>query len=317
MLYRQGSPFPQGALELFVDVLRAAEETRLSFAKIPLPAPEDFELRLVVFETRTLRRGNVVRATDAYFRVALRGHDGAEQLQESDVHYGVLDGNARFNWRFKYSLRLPLGSRRSLDGIYLDLQVWDHALTGEGEMIAGSRVNLSKLARDAWLGRDWLKERESSVKYEKVGQRLWLGLVSGGGAANVSATPAGDVAISIQLMPAEVAAKRPAGFGRDQPNRNPVLPEPARSKSRAVTERLSAIVREEVAEAMRDGAREAMLQEIERRKRQLTPEQLHGAQRYFQCGAASAVLCLLALFLLQLMANLLVAAYAFVNIRDV
>jgi hypothetical protein len=38
----------------------------------------------------------------------------------------------------------------------------------------------------------------------------------------------GEVELAIELLPAELAAKRPAGDGRSDPNQNPSLPEPDR-----------------------------------------------------------------------------------------
>jgi hypothetical protein len=309
-LWREGASVVQGALELWVEVLPLSDALHSPAESIALPAPESFEMRVLLFETRFLRKRGVVGSTDAYMRVALRGHDGAVQLQETDVHWSVVDGAAAFNWRFIFRLTLPLASRRRLDGIYLDVQAWDRSLMGDDELLSGGVVPVSKLCRDAWLSRDWLKSTDSSISIEHGSQRrrrFWVPLVSRGGASEVDTKPAGDVAMSVELMPREVAGKVVAGHGRDPPNRNPVLPEPQRERRRAFTDRITRVIRQEIQVAMRESAQRVFENEIARRRRQITPARL----RLLICIGLAVVSIFVGIILLQLLANVLVTTFAF------
>jgi hypothetical protein len=53
----------------------------------------------------------------------------------------------------------------------------------------------------------------------------------------------GEVELAIELLPAELAAKRPAGDGRSDPNQNPSLPEPDRMSLLALASPLGALKR--------------------------------------------------------------------------
>jgi len=185
----------------------------------------------------------------------------------------VYDGAATFNWRYIFKLKLPLASQRSTDSLYLDLQAWDHALIGEGELIAGARVSIARLCADVWRDRRYLADAEQPLVEVHNGQkRFWLPLYSGGGAAEVEARVSGDVCVSLEAMPRSVAQTRPAGHGRDPPNRNPVLPEPHRNQTQALTARFASVVREEVRAALVEGSKAVIESEIRRHMRQLTPE---------------------------------------------
>lgn len=304
MLYRETSSAAQGSLDLWVEVLSWQEWKATPYKEIALAPPEEFELRLIIFETKRLRKSGTIRAMDPYFRCRLVGHGGPMQSQETDVHWGVIDGMGLFNWRFIFKLTLPLSSRRSLQGLHIDMQVWDHALIGEGEVIATARIDVSRLCKNAWLEREDLKQHDRTLPLEPKGvgsQRFWVDMASS--ANEERATSAGEVAISLEAMPAEVAKKRPAGQGRDPPNRYPVLPEPRRSRTNSgFSERFTSIMRDEMRISMADSVKAVIDSEIQRQQRQLTPERL----RLAQCGAGCAACVFISVILFQVVANVII-----------
>lgn len=303
VLYRETASAPQGALDLWVEVLSLQEWKASPYKEIALAPPEEFELRLVVYETRRLRRSGG-RAMDPYVRCQLVGHGGPPQQQQTDVHWGVLTGEASFNWRFVFRLTLPLSTRRSLEGLHLRLQAWDHALIGEGELSATARIDLSRLCKSAWLSRERLKAQERALALEpkKGTNRFWVEL-SQGALGDTGAPSAGDVAVSLEVLPVEVARKRPAGQGRDPPNRHPVLPEPQRSRRNAgFSDRLASIMRDEIRISMADSLKAALESEIQRQQRQLTPERV----RLARCGGGVLAAVFVVVVLFQVVANVII-----------
>jgi hypothetical protein len=307
VLHRETAQAAQGALEMWVDVLTLDEARLLPFKEIALAPPEDFELRLIVYETRRLRKLGTIRSMDAYFKIRLDGHGGPLQMHESDVHWGVVDGCAVFNWRFLFRLTLPLSAGRSaaMHGVHLDVQVWDHALIGAGEIIAAARVDLSKLCARAWREREELKAHDRTLPLEVRGEpRFWLalGAATAEGATDALNPVVGEMAVSLELMPIEVAKKRPAGSGRDPPNRNPVLPEPQRARTKAFSDRFTSIMRDEFRTSMAESAKQAIQGEISNQQRQLTPERLW----LVRCSVGVSVCLFLSVIAFQLAANVIV-----------
>lgn len=261
-------------------------------------------MRLIIFETRRLRKAGAIRAIDPYFVCRLVGHGGPAQKDQTDVHWGVVDGQALYNHRFLFRLFLPLTSRRSLEGLHIEMQVWDHALIGDGEVIAGARIDVSRLCKNAWLGREQLKQNDRTLPLEPKGgsQRFWVEMMSSS-AHEERALSAGEVAISLEAMPIDVARKRPAGTGREPPNRYPVLPEPQRTRNnKGFSDRFTSIMRDEIRLSMAESVKAAIESEIQRQQRQLTPERLWRVQ----CGGACAACVLVSVILFQVVANIII-----------
>ena len=53
--------------------------------------------------------------------------------------------------------------------------------------------------------------------------------------------PRGELELAIELLPGELASKRPAGDGRSDPNQHPSLPEPDRASLLSLANPLTAL----------------------------------------------------------------------------
>jgi len=102
-------------------------------------------------------------------------------------------------------------------------------------------------------------------------------------------------------MPEAVSLDLPAGTGRDLPNRNPVLPDPQRHET-AIAARFAGIVREETRQAIIEGSKAVIENEVERQLRQLTPTR----RRILAFSGVSGIVAFALLIILQVIANVVI-----------
>ena len=105
-LKKPGIKTAQGIIEMFVEVLPANRAKLCPPAKIERPPPEEYELRLVIWETRGLPYEDGRKTIDAMITVTYdpEGYLGKTIQKQTDCHLGCDDGKAIFNWRMKFNL---------------------------------------------------------------------------------------------------------------------------------------------------------------------------------------------------------------------
>jgi len=74
-------------------------------------------LRVVAWETKDIGLFDVEDTSDAYIRAYLDPNND----QHTDVHYRCQEGNASFNWRLVFPIKLSAHQQQSV----LTLQLWD------------------------------------------------------------------------------------------------------------------------------------------------------------------------------------------------
>lgn len=212
-LAKPGSELTQGVVEMWVEMYRLEDAVNAPIVDIRRPTTVEWELRLVVWETRNIPLFDDHNYANLYIRGELifETEEGVEveQFHETDSHTGLKDGRGIFNYRMKYKFEAPCKFPR------LKLFVWErwllsHTALGEAEL------DLSSLIREAAM----------SVQQKDVIERprRWISL-------NHSSWPGqarGDLDIQMSVVTAQYAEKHPVGNARDAPNENPFLSEPPR-----------------------------------------------------------------------------------------
>lgn len=207
-LWTDVSRCPQGRLEMFVEVLTPEEAARIPPKNIAPPQPKPFELRLVVWQTRKCAPKDE-KKSDIFVSAMMDGMPRSER-QETDSHWNSKDGTGSFNWRMKFPLMLPYPNPR------LKLQIWDKDLISADDIIAEAILNLSKYFKRAY-------KTDKGFEFTEK----WIQCYH----PDFGAAVQGEIQVTLELLPKEIADIRPNGYRRDDPNQYPFLKPPIRPES--------------------------------------------------------------------------------------
>jgi len=240
-----GATGNQGNLEVWVEMFEAGDEAPKPLP-IASPAIVECELRVIVFKARNVVNKDMGGQNDLFFKVGLVGVDHKQtrfgSTQTTDTHYFATDGKGSFNYRLLYRFTIPVTKAK------LRLAAYDRDVIGANDNIGEAVVPLTGLCRDLMRAIDVSPEGElgenayaeiskkdqpetnsgfggkfgSFMDGETVG--LWVPLYH----PSKNEQMQGEVEIMVQLMPVRKAEQKPAGKGREQPNRDPVLEPPVR-----------------------------------------------------------------------------------------
>eukprot|EP01068_Selenidium_serpulae_P004197 Selendium_serpulae@DN3452_c0_g1_i1.p1 len=202
-----------GTLEMWIEMLDLADEAEFPRTELKPPLPTELELRLVMWGARSLSFANLGKeSVDAKIKCTLdcSSYKGKQPvMQETDIHYNSRNGNAVFNWRFVFSkIVLPVTSCN------LQVAAYDHKNVGADVFIG--EVNLEL--------RRYLERLGQTLSRKEVDAELKLF-----NRANKSA--AGFVQLTVQMLSMSEAQSAQVGLGREDPNRNPRLPQPEDGRS--------------------------------------------------------------------------------------
>jgi len=147
------------------------------------------------------------KSSDIFITAYPEGQDP----QPTETHWKCTNGNGVFNWRLKYPMVLPSPALPTFK-----VQVWDRNVVHADAVICEANINLRSLYQRAikkgsdreFIGKQWV-----ALKHPK--------------APGIQ----GEVQISFELLTKSESVKSPAGFGREDPNMNPNLPEPKRPET--------------------------------------------------------------------------------------
>ena len=165
---------------------------------------ETYEIRIVIWETREipLVDGDSV---DIFVRCTFdpTGWSKDEVALNPDTHMSSKDGHGQFNWRMKFTLKVPCDFPR------LKFQVLDAGVVSD-EAIGETTLNLRSTVKKV-QGLDSLSVPKSFVAFtnpcdpeEERGMMLF----------------------SLDILTKEDADQDPVGLGQDEPNHDPVLVRP-------------------------------------------------------------------------------------------
>eukprot|EP01016_Furgasonia_blochmanni_P007684 TRINITY_DN1307_c0_g1_i2.p1 TRINITY_DN1307_c0_g1~~TRINITY_DN1307_c0_g1_i2.p1 ORF type:complete len:498 (-),score=69.53 TRINITY_DN1307_c0_g1_i2:413-1906(-) len=123
----------QGSVECIVEILKASYNEKLPRSKIEPPKPQEFEIRLIIWETFEVPRIGQ-SAVDIFVRVtyAPEGWASEEISKQTDTHMGSDDGWGIFNWRMKFALKLPCNFPRLRFSVFESHAATADVSLGEG-----------------------------------------------------------------------------------------------------------------------------------------------------------------------------------------
>ena len=123
---------------MWVEVLTQEEARKIPMARLQVQAKDEYEIRLIVWETRDIPLANG-QSVDIFVKVQFdpTGWSGTLVEKQTDVHYGSKDGIGLFNYRFKFDVSTPCEFPR------LKFQLYDYGLMSN-ESIGDSILNLKK-----------------------------------------------------------------------------------------------------------------------------------------------------------------------------
>eukprot|EP00455_Lapot_gusevi_P005654 TRINITY_DN1241_c0_g1_i9.p2 TRINITY_DN1241_c0_g1~~TRINITY_DN1241_c0_g1_i9.p2 ORF type:complete len:435 (-),score=156.41 TRINITY_DN1241_c0_g1_i9:61-1365(-) len=209
-LHAPSSSAPQGKLSMFIDILTADEAKRNPLIHIKPPAPEPYELRVIVWGCREVTiKDEFTEQNDLYVTGQL-DVPGVE-MQSTDTHLRSKNGKGNFNWRFKFPIYLPAKNPPRFR-----MQIWDLDFFSADDSICEIYMSLKGLCKKAFAKKDRIKvtrNRKERFWFEDLRHSNFPG-------------NQGRLEVSMEIMPKVQAEQIPAGFGRSDPNCNPYLPEP-------------------------------------------------------------------------------------------
>ncbi|KAH7819075.1 putative myoferlin-like protein [Monocercomonoides exilis] len=248
-LWSPASSFPQGKIEMWLEIM-TPEEARLNPPKpIQAPSIEGWELRVVIWNTKDvvfkdIKSGSPLKKMaemeagiedDSQLKksqkksfcqemcscsndfmnqdksdIFLTGKmELTKDQQETDVHWRSTNGIGNFNWRFVFPLTLPCHVPR------LKLQIWDKNMLSANDSIAEAVLHLGGVFKAAYR-----------TKQNQTIRKQWLVMTH-----PMYSGPQGQVEMSLDVVSEKYAKATPSGKGQNTPNQDPFLPPPERPET--------------------------------------------------------------------------------------
>ena len=132
---------------MWVDILPSTEANSIPEYDIRLPTQRQFEIRLIIWETRNIPSDDPNDPNiDMYCKARLTGSD---DWQTTDTHLRAKKGIGSFNYRMKFPVMLP-PKPSDVDGWgCLFLQIYDFDLLSANDLLFTREVNISYALRAA------------------------------------------------------------------------------------------------------------------------------------------------------------------------
>lgn len=238
----------QGKLQLWVDIFPAAEGKAPAAVDITPREPQEYVLRVIIWNTKDVILEETSITGEKMSDIFVKGWiDGIDDSQETDVHYRSMDGEGNFNWRFVFPFSYIPAEKKlvikekehfwSLDESveklvpHLMLQIWDNDLGFANDDFLGSlQLDLTSLLKPATTARSCKLpgDSEPSPKLDLFKQKRCYGWWATSSMKTGSMKSTGKLEMTLEIMKRAEAEAKPAGLGRDEPNKNPPLEEPNR-----------------------------------------------------------------------------------------
>lgn len=205
----------QGKLFCKLHLLEQEQARRQKAEEIAYQPDEEYELRVVLWNTRSVRFGDPKKRDDDVDQrvVVISNFDGVynqDAVKQTDVAWISASGNAEWNYRMVWPVTLPAKVPR------LKLQLWDENITSENEAIGECIYNLKPFF-------DRAQQYKQSVTHSPS---EWLSFTHPN---HVEIESLGDLNLEMWLYTKSEARKNRVGEAQNEPNENPYLPKPHRN----------------------------------------------------------------------------------------
>lgn len=143
-IYHPSSAVSQGVIRMWVEInaARAEEENKVPIWDICQKPPEEFEIRVCVFETKEIKMMDFEGTSDVFFRGFF---DSKEDEVETDTHFRCQDGKASFNYRLLYKKSVPMKDYR------YTIQAYDRDFFKSNDIIGASVIDFKQAFEDCAL----------------------------------------------------------------------------------------------------------------------------------------------------------------------
>ncbi|OMJ83746.1 hypothetical protein SteCoe_15288 [Stentor coeruleus] len=219
-LKHKSSKLSQGSIVLWVEIHEpSALPAPLDITEKP---PEEYEARLIIWQTDGVESYDVEETSDIYIRAIVND----SKPKETDTHYRCQNGQGQFNWRMKFPITLPSEDCR------VTLQIWDRDVFTPSDFIGDATFKFSQLARECFETDKRIKMRGGkdsllSDLSKEDGEKFWIPCQKPKEKSESGETEdAGRIKISFELVPKRLVEACPVGEGREEPNVDPFLPGP-------------------------------------------------------------------------------------------
>lgn len=189
---------------MWAEVFPSEEAAKHPVQTVKPPSREEYEIRLVLWETRDVKIPNGT-SVNVFIKVIFDPSGWAGEIfdKETDVHYNSKDGKGEFNWRMKFRISLPCEFPR------LKFQVYDYSPFG-----------------DTIIGENILSLAKTMAKIQKEGEievaKTWINLEN----PEDPTEDVGKLKFSMDIVTNVKAESQPVGEAWDEPNENPRLVPP-------------------------------------------------------------------------------------------
>jgi len=213
-LLTEQSVLSHGKLKMKIDVLTEDEARRVRADDLLGQDPAEFELRMVIWNTRDIRmpeekdRDSEVDQK-MYATANFNGEYGNDIIKDTDTAWFSGSGMAEWNWRMKWRLRLPCQVPR------IKLSMWSDAVVGDAEAIGECNYSLQPFFEQSLRDRKPVSHRPQQ----------WIPLTH----PNYPGVALGEICVEFWLLTAIEADKAPVGEAQNEPNQDPFLPNPHRN----------------------------------------------------------------------------------------
>ena len=184
-LWNPSSSNPQGQIRLYIDILTQEEAARIPQDNIMPPVPQNYEMRVIVWETKNVvLKNSGGKSSD----IIVVGYPEGQEPQSTDTHWNSKDGQGLFNWRLKYPITVPNPKPR------FKLQVWDRNVLTPNGAICEANLNLKPWFLKSWKG----KMQQNSI------EKQWVSMT------HPTATGTqGEILVEFELLSIDEAKRRP------------------------------------------------------------------------------------------------------------
>ncbi|XP_004633299.1 fer-1-like protein 5 isoform X1 [Octodon degus] len=257
-LYSDSLPgVDQGKVQMWVDIFPQKLGPPGPPVKISTRKPKRYELRCVVWKTAHVDLVDEAlsreKMSDIYIKGWLLGLE--KDMQQTDIHYHSVTGEAIFNWRFIFTMDYLAAERMctesekdyiwSLDPTStkfparLIIQIWDNDTFTSDDFLGMLELDLSDMPRPARHAKQCslqMLDAEPKWPYFFPHKRFSLfkkKTVTGWWPCQVQQDDkwrlAGKVKMTLEVLSEKEALARPAGRGQSDPNQYPTLYPPLRA----------------------------------------------------------------------------------------
>ena len=227
-LYHPSSQVSQGVVKLWVEIYPNAIPTNeIKIWDLTPRPPVPVEIRVVVWDTKGVPAMDVEGTSDIFAKVFF---DQKKDGHQTDTHFRCQTGKGSFNYRMIFKKQWP---RKDYS---LTFQLWDRDIISSNDFIGDCQLNLRDLMTDTAESGKIMnlnkKYYESFLKqhltlkldfYDDIS--FWLPARTRDSQTG-KIIERGQVRVSIDCLPQNVADTNPVGKARDAPNHSPFCPPP-------------------------------------------------------------------------------------------